>query len=352
MKVIKKSYVNNGRLHAQIMIERDVLAHNKSPFTLRLHESFDDDDHLYFVTPFLQGGDLMGLMITYDIFPIDVARFYLAEILLGLEYLHGKEIAVRDLKFENILVDTNGHLVIADFGLAGTSVTYESSYFTDLIQLNKIKNSRRLSGSLVRSPSRSTRPTLGAHRRSQTMVPRVQKTIKKIVTHKRKFRSFLGTPETIAYELLKSDGYTASCDLWSLGCMLYEMLLGFSPFASDTSAETLRKIENFDGNVPFSENVFEYVDYDAIDLITKLICFVPDRLSISEIKAHSFFKGVDWQTIRLLKAPVIPELDHEHDLKYFPLDELKSSSVQVEEKQGVEQLTEDLVFSDFSYTNF
>lgn len=352
MKVIKKSYVNNRRLHAHIMIERDVLAQNRSPFTLRLHESFDDDDHLYFITPFLQGGDLMGLMIRYDIFPTDVARFYLAEILLGLEYLHEKEIAVRDLKLENILIGQSGHLMIADFGLAGTSVIYESSYFTDLIQLNKLKNSRRLSGSLVRSPSRSTRPTLGAHRRSQTMVPRVQKPINKVVTHKRKFDSILGTPETIAYELLKSEGYTASCDIWSLGCILYEMLVGYSPFASDTSAETLRKIEAFDGNVPFPEDVFEKVDHDAIDLITKLICFVPDRLTISEIKAHSFLRGVDWQKIHLLKAPFIPRLNHEHDLKYFPLDELESSSVQLEEEQGMEQLTEDLVFSDFSYINF
>ncbi|RZK76060.1 MAG: hypothetical protein EOO85_12315, partial [Pedobacter sp.] len=259
MKAIRKSYVKDHSFYSQIQSERDILASNRSPFTLRLFEAFSDDTFLYLVTPFCTGGDLMSLVMKEDVFSEDVARLYIAEILLGIEELHSRSITLRDLKFENILIGHNGHLKLADFGLATFSLEerYNSNDFIEVMRLDILKNQRRLSGTIARSTSRAKRPTLGAHKRSQTSVPRLQtrstsrggmyrndRPEQKIKKHHRKFHSILGTLDYIAHEIWGEEGYTQLCDLWSLGVILFEMLVGYPVFVSETPGETVNKIKN------------------------------------------------------------------------------------------------------------
>jgi protein-serine/threonine kinase len=351
MKAIRKSFVMKNGFFAQIQSERDILAFNRSPFTLRLVESFSDDTFLYFVTEFASGGDLMTLMIKHDVFSESIARFYLAEILLGVQYLHSKSITLRDLKFENILIDKAGHLKLADFGLATFSLDnrYDSNDFIEDMQLDNLKTRRRLSGTISRSTSRAQRPSLGAHKRSQTSVPRLET---RTINHKRnrgfasrangqdpkKFHSILGTVDYTSYEIWGATGYTSACDLWSLGVILFEMLQGYPIFVADTPQETVFKIKNFRRHLELalSDQTGIPMSNEAIDLIRGLICEEHERLTIEQVMHHPFFIGQTvptgttveewWSNIKNQRIipPFVPDNQKPFNEEYFPVEELQA----------------------------
>lgn len=386
MKVIPKTYVKKNALFAQIQSERDILAFNRSPFTLRLVESFSDDTFLYFITEFTSGGDLMSLMIKENIFPEAIARFYLAEILEGVEYLHSKSITLRDLKLENILIDKNGHLKLADFGLATFSREnrYDSSDFIEDMQLDHLKTKRRLSGTISRSRSRAQRPNLGTHKRSQTSVPRLES---RTINHKRnrgrtnkgdssKFHSILGTVDYSAYEIWSATGYTSACDLWSLGVLLFEMLQGYPVFVADTPQETVFKIKNFQRHLDIGladQNEIPLSD-QAVDLIRKLVCKEEYRITIDQIKKHPFFLGSStelnkewWSHIQLQHhtPPFVPQsigdtTEDKWNPNYFPMEEvaaMQQQNVQILEtywihRKGTMMIDTEQVFEGFAYIGF
>jgi len=129
----------------------------------------------------------------------------------------------------------------------------------------------------------------------------------------------VGTPDYIAPEVfMKNVGYGMECDWWSVGVIMFEMLIGYPPFCSEHPNETYRKIMNWKKTLIFPEET--PISDEARDLIERLLCEQENRLGINgveEIKAHPFFKGVDWNNLRMQRAPFIPQLSSPIDTSYF-----------------------------------
>lgn len=175
-----------------VRAERDVLSMANCPWVVELKYSFQDEKHLYLVMEFLSGGDFMTLLIKKDIIPERDAKFYLAEIVLAIESLHKMNYIHRDLKPDNILIDDNGHLKLSDFGLC----KHMGQHYEMAVPYNP-----------AAKPEASRRQLA---------------------------YSTVGTPDYIAPEVFSQKGYNELVDWWSVGVILFEMVIGFPPFYSDT----------------------------------------------------------------------------------------------------------------------
>ncbi|KJE91706.1 Cdc42-binding protein kinase beta [Capsaspora owczarzaki ATCC 30864] len=252
--------------------ERDLLVYGDSRWITNLFFAFQDNDFLYLVMEYYSGGDLLTLMSRYnDRLPEDMARFYMAELVLALESIHRLCFVHRDIKPDNVLLDANGHIRLADFG---SCIRVEH-------------------GSMIES------------------------------------NVAVGTPDYISPEILQSiEGngkYGKECDWWSLGVVLYEMIYGEPPFYSESLLGTYSKIMDCSNSLKFDvftdddDNVVPMSD-EAKDLIRKLCCKRESRLgrvSVEDIKAHAFFKGINWDTVRDSTAPFIPEISSPSDTSNF-----------------------------------
>ncbi|CAH1760979.1 2427_t:CDS:2 [Entrophospora sp. SA101] len=309
MKTLRKAEMFKKDQLAHVRSERDVLAECDSPWVVQLYYSFQDPSYLYLIMEFLPGGDLMTMLIQHDTFREDITRFYIAECVLAIEAIHKLDFIHRDIKPDNILIDKNGHIKLSDFGLStGFHRTHDSAYYQRLLE-----NANNSAGH---------RPLNSEHNINLTLSNK-----DKIATWKKNRRalaySTVGTPDYIAPEIFLQQGYGKECDWWSLGAIMYECLVGWAPFCSESAHETYRKIINWRDQFYFPEEV--HLSYEAEDLIKRFMCDSENRLGrngADEIKAHPFFEGVDWDTIRDVEAPFIPELKSITDTRYFPTDEL------------------------------
>ena len=275
-KVSKNEMVRKNQV-SHVKSERNVLALADNPWVVELNSTFQDDKFLYFVMEYLPGGDLMTILIKRDIIPEPEARFYMAECVLAVESVHHLNYIHRDLKPDNILIDSRGHVKLADFGLCKCSEINFDNPFSNLTKIEEDK---------------------------------VEKANSEIFQRSRKLAfSTVGTPDYIAPEIFNKTGYDEKVDWWSLGVIFFEMVVGYPPFYSDEPKITCQKILNWKKTfkVPRDANLSK----EATDLIYKLVCDKDERLGTNgatEIKQHPFFKGVDWNNIRNTKAPWIPEL--------------------------------------------
>lgn len=171
VKTLKKDFIIRTNQVNNTKIERDIMQQISHPFVVKLHYAFQSTESLYFVTDFLNGGELFFHLCNEIRFSEDRARFYAAQIVLALAHLHSKGIIYRDLKPENVLLDSEGHLKLTDFGL-----------------------------SKVKQPEEGLTNT------------------------------FCGTPEYLAPEVIKANGHSFKVDWWSLGMLTYEMISGINPF--------------------------------------------------------------------------------------------------------------------------
>ena len=282
VKKIKKEvlYLKNQVLH--VRNEQILMSKVKSPWIVELKASFQEDDYLYLVMEFLPGGDLMNLLIKKDILTEDEARFYIAELILSIESIHKLDCIHRDIKPDNILIDKTGHVKLSDFGLAKIS--------DKLYEQNNIKYS-------------NDNDNANKHERNYSCV---------------------GTAYYVAPEVLTKSGYGPEIDWWSVGVIFFEMLVGYAPFCSKETSEVCHKILNWEKYLKIPSKI--KISPEAEDLISKLINNPNIRLGINgaeEIKSHPFFKGLDWENIRGLKAPFIPQLKNDYDTSYFDLYEKK-----------------------------
>ena len=273
IKKIKKNVliIKNQIIH--VRNEQLFMSNVKSPWIVDLKASFQEDDYLYLVMEFCPGGDLMNLLIEKDILTEEEAKFYLAELILSIEAIHKLDCIHRDIKPDNILIDANGHIKMSDFGLAKIS----EKIFENRLDIN-----------------------------SNT------------IYHHNKNYSCVGTAYYVAPEVLNKKGYGPEIDWWSAGIIFYEMLVGYAPFCSKDTSEVCYKVLNWKKYFKIPSEV--KISPEAEDLIMKLINNPNKRLGkngASEIKNHPFFKGFDWDNIRNLKPPFIPELENEYDTKYF-----------------------------------
>jgi serine/threonine protein kinase len=254
MKVLNKSTIIARNEVDHTKSEKSILMKLEHPFLVKLHYSFQTPDKLFFIMDYINGGELFFHLQRDKKFSEERVRFYAAEIVSGLDYLHTAGVIYRDLKPENLLLTREGHIVMTDFGLSKE----------------------------------------GLHDKFD------------------RTGTFCGTPEYLAPEVLEGKGYTKAVDWWSFGTLVYEMLTGLPPFYSEDVQEMYSKIMTADLEFP------TFMSADARDLLSKLLERNDEtRLQDATIiKKHPFFKHIDWEALKQKKIspPFIPEVTGDDDI--------------------------------------
>ncbi|XP_067930160.1 calcium-dependent protein kinase C-like [Watersipora subatra] len=259
VKVLKKDVVIQNQDMACVMVEKRVLAiADKSPFLVQLHSCFQTTERLFYVMEYLTGGDLMFRIQKENKFKEPVVVFYAAEIILGLLHLHANGILYRDLKLDNVLLDEKGHVKIADFGMCKDKVSTDNSTTA----------------------------------------------------------TFCGTPDYIAPEVLKLQPYDRMVDWWTLGVLIYEMLVGLPPFDGEDEDDLYSCIKDQHPVYPRS------LSKEAHSILKGLLCKEPlKRLgkNSAELLEHIFFRHIDWDKLakREVQPPYKPPISDEKDAENF-----------------------------------
>nr|AML77130.1 putative LOV domain-containing protein [Stylidium adnatum] len=273
MKAMDKSVMLNRNKVHRACIERDIISLLDHPFLPTLYTSFQTPTHVCLITDFCPGGELFALLDKQPlkIFKEESARFYAAEVVIGLEYLHCLGIIYRDLKPENILLQRDGHVVLTDFDLS-----FRTSCKPQVIKHAPIKGRRSRS---------QPPPSFVAEPVSQS-------------------NSFVGTEEYIAPEIITGASHSSAIDWWAVGILLYEMLYGRTPFRGKNRQKTFANILHKDLTFPSSIPV----SLAARQLIHALLNRDPEnRLGsnggANAIKEHPFFREINWPLIRCMSPP-------------------------------------------------
>ncbi|XP_010265016.1 PREDICTED: serine/threonine-protein kinase tricorner-like isoform X2 [Nelumbo nucifera] len=337
MKKLKKSEMLRRGQVEHVKAERNLLAEVDSNCIVKLYCSFQDEEFLYLIMEYLPGGDLMTLLMRKDTLTEDEARFYVGETVLAIESIHKHNYIHRDIKPDNLLLDRHGHMKLSDFGLCKPldCSTIQENDFNVGQNINGAVNDERPA-----APKRTQQEQLQHWQRNRRMLA----------------YSTVGTPDYIAPEVLLKKGYGMECDWWSLGAIMYEMLVGYPPFYSDEPMSTCRKIVNWRTHLKFPEEA--KLSPEAKDLISKLLCHVDQRLGTrgaDEIKAHPWFNGVEWDKLYQMEAAFIPEVRDELDTQNFEKFEESDSQTQASSKSGPWRKmlsSKDINFVGYTYKNF
>lgn len=258
MKVVEKSVVVERHHVKHLILEKKILQCVSFPFLVSLDDAFKDNVYLYFILPYISGGELFTYIQKYGSLSEHLAKFYACQVVLALEYLHHCEIVHRDLKPENILVDTNGFLKVCDFGFC--------------------------------------------------------KVLKK------KTWTLCGTPEYLAPEVILSKGYSFAVDWWALGVLIYEMLTGGPPFYASDPNKLYEKV--LDGQYKCPDNLSQHSKtiikgFLQVDPSKRLGSL---KAAVFDIKSHTWFADVCWQSVlhQRLDPPYIPVCGAPGDTSNFP----------------------------------
>ena len=339
IKKMKKEEMHKKNQVLHVRAERDVLSEAKNEWIVDLKFSFQDQNYLYLGMEFLPGGDLMSLLMARDILPEQEAKFYAAEIVLAIESVHKLDCIHRDLKPDNVLIDADGHIKLSDFGLS-------KKLDLKLIDNNLQNELRNFDTNNNSNNIRGFKNLSYAQQFSQ---------FKSMKSKKRRAFAFstVGTPDYIAPEVIRQKGYGQEIDWWSLGVIMFEMMIGYPPFFSESSTETCKKI--LDWRKTLNIRPEANISKEAEDILRKLINDPETRLGTNgsdEIKNHPFFKGIDWNHIKeTLVPPFIPELKNNYDTKYF--DEFEEDEpfypINNDNSKGKKYQKKDMCFVDFTY---
>ncbi|KAK9267981.1 hypothetical protein L1049_010418 [Liquidambar formosana] len=344
MKKLKKSEMLRRGQVEHVKAERNLLAEVDSACIVKLYCSFQDEEFLYLIMEYLPGGDMMTLLMRKDTLTEDEARFYIGQTVLAIESIHKHNYIHRDIKPDNLLLDRYGHMKLSDFGLCKP---LDCSSFPNLSENDY-------------GVGVNFKPPMGSDKHSK-MPSAPRRTQQEQLLHWQKNRRMLaystvGTPDYIAPEVLMKKGYGMECDWWSLGAIMYEMVVGYPPFYSEEPMSTCRKIVNWRSHLKFPEEA--KLSADAKDLICKLLCNVEQRLGTKgahEIKTHPWFKGIQWDRLYQMEAAFIPEVNDELDTQNFEKFEEAGASIQTSSKSGPWRKmlsSKDVNFVGYTYKNF
>lgn len=307
LKVIEKSSVygsDDALRHA--LDERLVLEMaTDHPFVLNLRYAFQTARRLYLVTEYCDGGDLFDyLRKRGKPFREPQGRRIAAEILLALEHIHNLGVVYRDLKLENVLLDLDGHVRIADFGLSkmlGTPSNKDSRSAGDIVpppgargQAGRVQSSHGFQPPNFRTPSAPITHEFEEEGDGMMYGQQPPRTMSHPGNTASLTKTFCGTREYVAPEMLNGSEYGQSVDLWAFGILLYEILCGRTPFYSKNRDEVYDRIEKAPLRFP------KHLSSDVVSLIRGLLDRNPNtrlglgRTGISAIKQHAWFKNVNW----------------------------------------------------------
>ncbi|XP_064387144.1 microtubule-associated serine/threonine-protein kinase 2-like isoform X2 [Halichondria panicea] len=279
MKKVSKHRTAMKKQVQQVFYERDILSFAENPFVVGLWCTFQDKSYLYMVMEYVEGGDVGTLLKNISCLPVDLATMYFAETVLALEYIHSYGVIHRDLKPDNLLITSEGHIKLTDFGLSKIGLVNYTAHV-----------------------------------------------IEDAWTRDRQFKDaeVYGTPDYIAPEVILGQAYGFAVDWWSMGVILYEMMIGTTPFWSTTVQELFEEItdENLVINWPDAED--DDIPPEGKDIVEQLLCHDPysrlgssTRGGVDVVKEHPFFDDLDWRNLLLRKSEFIPSLSGEDDTSYF-----------------------------------
>ncbi|KAJ0410103.1 hypothetical protein ATCC90586_001588 [Pythium insidiosum] len=264
MKILNKANIVAYKQQVNVLHEKQLMAQCDHPFILKLFQTYKDANNLYLLLEFVQGGELFTYLHCTPSSPgrlkDDHARFYASHVLMAIEYLHDRHIVYRDLKPENLLIDPQGYLKVVDFGFA--KVVEDRTY------------------------------------------------------------TLCGTPEYLAPELVLGKGHNKGVDYWALGVLIYEMVVGHSPFAGASQADQMQICRNI---VKENPQFPAWVAEPCRDLISKLLeRELTKRLGLTHggartVRAHAWFSAVNWDNMYKKKetAPYRPKLSDPLDASKF-----------------------------------
>nr|AHZ63854.1 phototropin [Gnetum montanum] len=275
MKTMNKTVLLNRNKVHRACAERDILDILDHPFLPTLYASFQTKMHICLITDYCSQGELFLLLDKQPekVINEEAARFYAAEVIIALEYLHCQGIIYRDLKPENLLIQKDGHLQLTDFDLSCLTCCKPQIVAPECCNEKKNLKQRDRSVMFIAEPIRAS-------------------------------NSFVGTEEYIAPEIIKGTGHSSAVDWWALGILLYEMLYGFTPFRGKTRQKTFSNILHKELKFPLNH----YVSLSALQLIHELLQRDPSKRlgsarGANEIKLHPFFKDINWALIRSQRPP-------------------------------------------------
>ena len=333
IKKMKKEEMHKKNQVLHVRAERDVLSEAKNQWIVELKFSFQDQNYLYLGMEYLPGGDLMTLLMARDILPEEDAKFYAAEMVMAIESVHDMGCIHRDLKPDNVLIGKDGHIKLSDFGLSKKLDAFLDKN-NKLIFNQDNKNLKNNNSNL-----------------SYAEQFRIFKNMK---SKKRREKAFstVGTPDYIAPEVFKQKGYGQEIDWWSLGVIMFEMMIGYPPFYSDNSTETCKKILDWENHLEIRPEA--NISKEAVDILKRLINDPEKRLGrngADEIKQHPYFKNVDWKHIKeTMIPPFIPELKGPFDTKYFDeYEEIEPFYPINNNENNSKYQKKDMCFVDFTY---
>ncbi|RKO98152.1 hypothetical protein CXG81DRAFT_11111 [Caulochytrium protostelioides] len=303
------------RLHEvqHILTERDILTRVGSPWLVKLLYAFQDMESVYLAMEYVPGGDMRTLLNNSGVLRQEHARLYVAEMLTAADQIHRLGYIHRDIKPENFLIDASGHLKLTDFGLSRGKLCAEEIAY------------------------------LQARLETARQAPLVHRTVKErwqiyqsIQREEVRAFSLVGSPDYMAPEVLQDvggRGYDHAVDYWSVGCILFECLAGFPPFAAASSDEVWRNVYHWETVLERpvytgADAEFNFTD-EAWDLVTRLLCHAPQRLAkLADVKPHAFFSGLpaQWEQLRAdatnplsrgVTPPFVPRVADPRDTRYF-----------------------------------
>ncbi|KAL8284258.1 hypothetical protein RQP46_005007 [Phenoliferia psychrophenolica] len=354
IKVLKKSDMIAKNQVTNVKAERMILmTQTESEFVVKLYYTFQSKDYLYLVMEYLNGGDCAALVKNMGELPEDWARKYIAECVVGLEYLHASGIVHRDLKPDNLLIDARGHLKLTDFGLSRIGLLGRQTRMPTSRELRRAHDSAVRSpskdASTASSPSSTPANALGASHGSyfgsvavsdgfwldtpnsessgsgsinkggpSSMLPAPAPLPGTSASEAAPVRQFAGTPDYLAPESILGIGMDARVDWWALGVICYEFLYGMPPFHDETPEKVFENI--LSRRIDWHEGELD-VSPEAHDFMDRLLCSDANRRlgagGAQEVKAHPFLEGMNWTDLLSGEVDFVPKISDPESTDYF-----------------------------------